>query len=187
MTLYYEEWKEKQYACEECDWKGTGADCKYGLFHRKTFLEVYCPSCQGFLDLIVFPYKESCHKDLGKLTEEQRKVLLEQDEQMKLYLAKCLQSADQLPDLKDDDFILAWDQVEGETRITKGDMVIWSEPLAYEGFDRFEKIALLLKEKYAARIKDLAPADRSLLFLYGDFASSIDYVKKVRKELFGVM
>lgn len=186
MTIYYEGWKEKEYACKDCDWKGTGAESKRGLFHRKMFLELYCPACTSFLDLIVYPFQESSDKDMEKLTEEERNAVREMDEQMRLYLEKCLQSASQLPEMEGDHFILTWDQVEGETRISKGDTVIWSEPVAYEGFDRFERIALILKEKYGSRVKDLEPTDRSMLFLYGDFASSIDYVKKVRKELFGV-
>lgn len=186
MTIYYEGWKEKKYTCENCDWNGNGAECERGMFYRKMFLEIYCPACTSFLDLIVFPFQESCDKDMEKLTEEQRNALREQDEQMRLYLDKCLQTASQLPEIDGDAFNLAWDQVEGETQITKGDTVIWSEPVAYEGFYRFERIALILKEKYGSRVKDLEPTDRSMLFLYGDLASSMDYVKKVRKELFGI-
>ena len=186
MTIYYEGWKEKEYSCEECDWKGNGANSKSGRFHRQMFLELYCPSCSAFLDLIVFPESGHCGKDEEKLTDEQRKALREQEEQMRLYREKCLQSPDQLPEIDDPDFTLVWDQVEGETRIMKDDFVIWSEPLAYEGFDRYERIALILKDKYGSRVRDLAPVDRSLLFLYGDYAPSMDYVKKVRKELFGI-
>ncbi|HKZ17046.1 MAG TPA: hypothetical protein VJ161_06220 [Geobacteraceae bacterium] len=186
MTIYYEGWKEKEYSCEECDWKGNGANSKSGRFHRQMFLELYCPSCSAFLDLIVFPESGHCGRGEEKLTDEQRKALREQEEQMKLYREKCLQSPDQLPEIDDPDFTLVWDQVEGDTRIMKDDSVIWSEPLAYEGFDRYERIALILKDKYGSRVRDLAPVDRSLLFLYGDYAPSMDYVKKVRKELFGI-
>lgn len=186
MTIYYEGWKEKEYSCSECDWQGSGASGRPGHFHRKMFLELFCPKCGEFLDLIIFPYPAGCGNDTETLADEQIKVLQEQEEQMRLYLEQCLHSPEQLPDIDAVEFTLLWDQVEGETHITLSDRIIWSEPLAYEGFDRYGKIALILHEKYGSRLKDLIPADRSLLFLYGDFASSIDYVKKVRKELFGV-
>ncbi len=186
MTIYYEGWKEKGYACGECDWKGSGADCSYGRLHRQMFLDLNCPSCMAFLDLIIFQDPATIEKDVTKLTDEQKKALQEQQEQMRLHRESTLQAADQLPEIEDADFTLVWDQVEGETQIKKGDTVIWSEPLAYEGFDRYERVALILKEKYGSRVTDLAPTDRSLLFLHGDYAPSIDYIKKVRKELFGI-
>jgi hypothetical protein len=186
MTIYYEGWKEKEYSCEECDWKGSGGTSNYGLFKRKMFVELYCPSCSAFLDLIILPESDHCGKGTETLTDEQKKALEEQKDQMRLYREKCLQSPDQLPEIADADFTLVWDQVEGDTRIMKDDMIIWSEPLAYEGFDRYERIALILKDKYGSRVRDLTPADRSLLFLHGDYAPSIDYVRKVRKELFGI-
>lgn len=186
MTIYFEEWPEKEYSCGDCDWKGNGGECGRGLFYRKMYLELYCPECNSFLDLIIFPESAGCDTKSENLAEEQKQALLEQEEQMRQYRERCLQSPGQLPELEDGDFVLLWDQVEGDTQLRKGDTVIWSEPVAYEGFDRFEQIALILKEKYGSRVRDLQPTDRSMLFLYGDFASSLDYVKKVRKELFGV-
>jgi hypothetical protein len=186
MTIYHDKWEDKAYACGECDWTGKGADCGYGLFHRKRFLELLCPSCRAFVDLIIFPESHACGKNSDKLTDEQKRELQEQGEQMRLYREKCLQSQDQLPEIADSEFSLVWDQEKGDTQIRKGDSVIWSEPVAYEGFERFELIALILKEKYGTRLRDLEPTDRSMLFLYGDLASSIDYVEKLRKNLFGI-
>jgi hypothetical protein len=150
------------------------------------YLELYCPGCGSFLDLIIFPDSAGRGENSEALAEEQKRVPQEQEEQMRRYRAQCLQTPDRLPELEDEDFVLLWDQVEGDTRIRKGDSVIWSEPVVYEGFDRYERIALILKEKYGSRVRDLQPTDRSMLFLYGDLASSLDFVKKVRKELFGV-
>jgi hypothetical protein len=119
------------------------------------------------------------------LTEEQQREREEAEEQERLYRAQCLQAADQLPELPDGDLNLVWDQEEGQTLIRSGDTVIWSEPLAYEAFDRFERIALILKEKYGVRIKDLSPTNRSMLFLYGDYYPSMEYVTRLRKDIFG--
>lgn len=186
MTIYHEKWEDAQYVCGECDWTGKGADCSYGLFHRKRFLELYCPACREFMDLIIFPESQSCGKSNENLSDEQKRELREQEEQMNLYREKCLHSPDQLPDIADAEFSLLWDQEKGDTQIRKGGSVIWSEPVAYEGFERFELIAMILKEKFGERVKDLEPTDRSMLFLYGDLATSIDYVKNIRRNLFGV-
>ncbi len=185
MTIYYEEWKEKEYTCEECSWQGNAGSCLRGLMYRKKFLELHCPSCQSMLDLIIFPEESGCGNSQENLTDAQKAAREEEEKQWKIYHGKCLQSRDQLPDLPDAEFILAWDQVEGETQIRKEDFVVWSEPVAYEAFDRFEKISLILKDKYGARVKDLIPTNRSQLLLYGDYAPAIDHVRRVRKELFG--
>jgi hypothetical protein len=186
MTIYYEEWMKKEYVCEGCSWQGTAEASVRGGLHRGIYLELYCPQCNQLLDVVIFQETHSCgHKKEG-LTEEQLKALQEAEQEERQYREQCLRSAGQLPDLPDGDLPLVWDQVEGDTQILNGEAVIWSEPVAYEGFERYERIALLLKEKYGDRVKDLAPTDRSLLFLYGDYAPSLDYVAKVRKELFGV-
>ncbi len=186
MTIFHEGWQENDYSCGKCDWKGNGAECVRGLFYRKMYLELYCPECNSFLDLIIFPESAGYDAKSKALAEEQKQALLEHEVQMRQYRGRCLQYADQLPELADGEIFLLWDQVEGNTQIRKGDTVIWSEPVAYEGFERYERIALILKEKYGSRVKDLQPTERSMLFLYGDFAASLDFVEKVRKELFGI-
>ncbi len=186
MTIFYENWLEKEYSCGECQWKGTAKDTGRGRMYREMFLELCCPECSSFLDVIIFPAEDGCGCARHDLTEEQVKALEEAKEQEELYREKCLYSTDQLPELPGDDLFLVWDQADSETVIRHGETAIWKEPLAYEAFDRFEQVAILLKEKYGARVKDLQPADRSKLFLYGDYAPALEYVKKVRKDLFGV-
>lgn len=186
MTIFHEGWKNSEYSCLKCDWSGSGDSCNSGRLYRKMYLELSCPACGEFIDVIIFPDADLHEKDETALTDEQKRELQEYREQMRVYLEQCLQSIDQLPEIDDNEFVLSWDQVEGETHILKGESQIWSEPLAYEGFDRFERIALLLRERYGSRIKDLVPTDRSRLFLHGDYSPSIDYVEKVRREIFGI-
>lgn len=186
MTIFYEKWLEKEYVCGECAWHGTAKDTARGRMYREMFLDLCCPECSGFLDLIIFPAEKGCGSSREGMTEEQLKALDEAEEQEKLYREQCLRSVDQLPEQPEGDLFLVWDQEGGETQVRNGDIVIWSEPVAYEAFDRYERIALLLKEKYGERVKDLAPTDRSKLFLYGDYEPALAYLGKVRKELFGV-
>lgn len=185
MTIFFEQWQEMECSCGKCSWKGTAGTAARGRMHRGLYLDLYCPECTEFIDLIIFPEGESCAHRKEGLTEEELQALQEDEKAEREYAAQCLTSPDQLPELAGTDLFLHWDQVEGETQIRSGDTVIWSEPVAYEAFERFERIALILKEKYGSGVKGLEPTDRSLLFLYGDYYPSMFYVAKVRKELFG--
>ncbi|MGA7826399.1 MAG: hypothetical protein WCA04_01980 [Geobacteraceae bacterium] len=186
MTIYTEEWKTKEYTCSGCSWSGTGGDAARGTLYRGTYLELNCPTCSEFLDVLILPAEKGCAHSREGLTEEQLRAKEEADEQERLYREKCLASADQLPELPDGEITLSWDMEQDQTQIRNGETVIWSEPVVYEGFDRFEQIALILKEKYGCRLKDLVPTDRSKLFLYGDYEPSLAFLIKLRKELFGV-
>lgn len=186
MTIYYEEWTKKAYSCSACSWKGNGEESARGRLYRGAFLELSCPTCSEFLDVLILPSEHGCEKSRENLTEDQLKELKKAEEQERKYREKCLAAPGQLPDLSEEDITLGWDMEQGETLVTNGELVIWREPVIYEGFDRFEQVALILKEKYGTRLKDLVPTDRSKLFLYGDYEPSLAYVKKIRKELFGV-
>jgi hypothetical protein len=186
MTIYTEEWMKKDYTCSGCSWSGTGGDAARGVLYQGKFLELTCPTCSEFLDVLILPADKGCAHSREGLSEEQLKAKEEADEQERQYLEKCLTSVDQLPELPDGEVTLSWDMVLDQNQIRNGETVLWSEPALYEGFARFEQIALILKEKYGSRLKDLEPTDRSKLFLYGDYEPSLAFLIKLRKELFGV-
>jgi hypothetical protein len=186
MTIYSEEWMKKEYTCSSCSWSGTGGDSARGLLYREKFIELTCPTCSASLDVLILPEEKGCAHSLEGLSEEQLKAKADAAEQERQYWEKCLTSADQLPILPDGELTLSWDMEQDQTLIRNGEAVIWSEPATYEGFDRFEQIAHILQEKYGTRLKDLAPTDRSKLFLYGDYEPSLAFILKLRKELFGV-
>jgi hypothetical protein len=186
MTIYSEEWMKKAYTCSDCSWRGTGGESARGIMYRGKFLELTCPTCSASLDVLILPAEKGCAHSREGLTEEQLKAKEEADEQERQYREKCLSSTEQLPTLPDGEITLNWDMEQDQTQIRNGEAVIWSEPAIYEGFDRFEQIALILKDKYGKRLKDLVPTDRSKLFLYGDYEPSLAFIVKLRKELFGV-
>jgi hypothetical protein len=187
MTIYYEGWKEKEITCEDCGWQGNSGTCEPGTMYKKTYLELFCPKCHETVDIIDFSTFKGCDKGHGDLSDDQKKALAEEAEEESKFLALCLQSPDQLPDIAENEFELIWDQEGGDTRVMKGELIIWNEPVSYEGFNRFERIAMIIKEKYGSRVKDLAPTDRSRLFLHGDYFPSLHYVRTIRKELFGMI
>lgn len=186
MTIYYEEWLQKEYTCEGCSWQGNAEASVRGRMHQGIYLDLNCPQCGDLLDVVIFEQGNTCEHKKEGMTEEQLKETEQAEAEERQYREQCLSSTGQLPELPEGELSMVWDQHEGETRILHGDTMVWSEPVAYEGFARYERIALLLKEKYGDRVKDLAPTDRSQLFLYGDYAPALEYLRKVRKELFGV-
>lgn len=64
-----------------------------------------------------------------------------------------------------------------------GERVIWRERTGWKVYSRFEELARLLKERYGARLVDLAPTPESLHALYGDSAAAHFYVQRAREWL----
>jgi hypothetical protein len=101
---------------------------------------------------------------------------------------------DQLPEIPEPDFILAWDLElsgpEGDQQrywiILHDNSVIYREPARLEDYHRFELLARLLREKYGNRIRDLIPAQSGEVayYLYGDFLGGVARVEAARKRNF---
>jgi hypothetical protein len=94
-----------------------------------------------------------------------------------------LVSAAQLPELEGERLTLIWDQLEAETLISHAGSVVWQERTGWEVYDRFEDIAVILKEKYGKRLTDLLPTSRSLFALYGDSTAALFRVERARASL----
>jgi hypothetical protein len=99
-----------------------------------------------------------------------------------------LQEPEQLPEIDEDSFTLAWDNNpsnpdDRRTLIKYGETVVFSEPARYEEYERFEEVAEILKAKYKHRLKDLVPTPASEYWLYGDKYSAPEYVDAVREQL----
>lgn len=55
----------------------------------------------------------------------------------------------------------------------------------YEGYERFEEVAHILKERYGAALRDLMPTATSASYLYGDSLTASDRIARFRRALFG--
>ena len=96
-----------------------------------------------------------------------------------------LREPEQLPEINDDSFALAWDfddhgLDDKRTLIMHEDAVIFSEPARWQAYERFAEVAEILKAKYGHQLKDLVPTPRSEDWLYGDKLSAANYVGNVR-------
>jgi hypothetical protein len=74
---------------------------------------------------------------------------------------------------------------ERRTIILYGDRVLFSEPALWEGYERFEEICKIVRDKYGKNVTDLVPTSASEMYLYGDVLSSPDFVNNVRRKVFG--
>lgn len=82
--------------------------------------------------------------------------------------AKMLKSADQLPELEGTAVEFVWDMDNESTLIKRGTKAVWKEPAIFEGWERFNEVKGLLKQKYGARFRSLTITRGSETYLYGD-------------------
>lgn len=186
MATYYSNWKADLYTCPACSWKGTGEQCTQGELFSELF-EICCPSCGENVGLVMFPTIEESRENWDKVSEEDKRAVETIERLQKDFAARSLKSPDQLPDIEGNDLILTWDledyQRGGDTVIKYGGEIIWREPARYECYKRFAEVANILRRKYGDRLHDLAPTDRSLLYLYGDCSFASGEVAEVRRAL----
>ena len=60
---------------------------------------------------------------------------------------------------------------------------MWRELALWEGIERFEEVAMILRARYGSRLHDLVPTEASHLYLYGDKLSARGAVEHIRKKL----
>ena len=58
--------------------------------------------------------------------------------------------------------------------------------MVYEGDERFEQVARILRQKYGVALLDLVPSPDSTMWLYGDHVICKSNVEKFRHAFFGV-
>ncbi len=181
MADYYGTWKEDTYVCDKCSWEGTGEQCTQGEMFKDLF-EINCPSCQERLDVVLYPTIEESCANWDKVSDQDKIIVLAHEQLTKDFETKCLNSPEELPDVDGDHLVFVWDFIWDDylAIIRFGEKVIWREPAFYEGYTRFREVAIILKEKYGERLKDLAPAQRSYNALLGDSFSADETIQMVR-------
>jgi hypothetical protein len=185
---YYEDWKSAVLECPQCQWSGKFMDGDVGYYRE--LMDSSCPKCDLFhapiLAIVSYPTLKEMRSS-GDPADVSEAARIEQFQQS--FEAQKLRSKDQLPDLDPPPFALAWDLIEahGERRtvIRYGDRVLFSEPALWEGYERFERISKIVRDKYGKNVTDLVPTSASEMYLYGDDLSSPDFVSNVRRKVFG--
>ena len=186
MPSFYDSWKEAQYECPECSWKGSGAELEQGDMTGEYF-DVHCPKCGERRTSIFFPTFEPSRANWNRVTESDKLVVEMAEERQR---QEWLTEIAQLPDIPDPVFTLTWECEASGTSDTKlflklGEEVIFQEPGIYEGFRRFVEVAEILKAKYGAALQDLIPTLDSSYMLYGDVGIGFKIVNDARDQFRG--
>lgn len=185
---YYSDWKTPILECPQCHWKGRFEEGAIGYY--KELMDCSCPKCdflhRPILAIVSYPTVEEMRRH-GSPGDVMQADLVEQFRNK--FQSQKLMNKEQLPDIEAPSFTLTWDFDErhGEktTVIRYGDQVLFSESALWEGYERFEEVCEIVRDKYGARVVDLVPTPSSELYLYGDVVSSPHTVRKVRQSIFG--
>lgn len=188
---WYDDWKTPVLTCPRCSWQGTFNEGWVEEYDQ--LIDSTCPKCRKLVAIVLYPTIAESRANWDKLSVTEKQWVDRLDAAKQNFDAEKLKSADHLPDLDGDDIRLAWDletddQGEAVTVIRRIDeaeanRVIWRETAVFEGYNRFEQVAVILKQKYGACLKSLAPTARSELYLYGDSLSAEDKLARMRKKL----
>lgn len=186
MAKHYDNWKDDDYDCFYCGKTWKGSECPQGEMFDD-LVEMDCPECNKSIFIVEFPTLQEMRDNWANLSKaEKGQVFFIENHELKFEMTS-LKSEDQLPDVEGDDLILVWDiedrQSGGNTLIKFGDRIIWEETAWFEGYERFIKVANILKEKYRERLQDLVPTRKSKLYLYGDSLAAQGRVDECRKDI----
>jgi hypothetical protein len=173
---YYDNWKSATLDCPQCSWKGTFEE-GHVEYHRE-WMDTSCPTCDELLAIVSYPTEKETEGN-SEFADHNRFLALWKESKLK--------SDTELPDLEGSSLVLTWDFEEhgssSFTVIRYGEREIWREIAVYEGFERFEELAMILIGKYGTRLADVEPTDASEYYLYGDVMRAPDVVETVRRTI----
>lgn len=174
---HYEKTQETR-RCPKCGWKGLPEEAAQE--HFRDLFEFYCPKCGEKLGLIAYPTREEVRKAAEGGNEEARVDLMAveiQEARERRFEIEKLKGPEDLPDLPGDRLHFLWDLGENERGeemvvLRLGKKILWMEIAFWEGFERFNEVKEILREKYGSRFCGLIPTRESEDFLFGDRLSA---------------
>ncbi|MDA8417545.1 MAG: hypothetical protein M0Z90_00780 [Desulfobacteraceae bacterium] len=183
---YFGDWRTRRLTCPACGWTGTFQEGNWELF--EALEDCHCPGDHGgsqapMLAILPFPTLAEWEAHEAQLSSAERAYVGRVRDGRERFMARKLKGADELPDLPGEALDLAWDQAGDEVVIRLGDREVWREPVRYESLWRYEQVLALLRTKYGARLRDLAPTPASEYHLYGDQTAAPHAVARLRKRL----
>jgi hypothetical protein len=176
-------YQEEQFFCKRCGWRGLGAQLDFGEKFDE-HAELNCPNCNIKVSLVMYPTLADAHANWDRLSDSQKDGINFLKGARALIVATRLEDPYQLQEITEPTFTLSWDFSREMTVLRLGDRVIFSEPAVFEGYWRFEEVALILKERYGSSLSDLIPTPASETYLYGDSLSASERVDKFRADTF---
>ncbi len=184
MTLTYYSYKGERFRCKHCEWQGMGDELELGEEFDQ-LVELDCPACQKKLTFVMYPTLAESRANWDRLSDsEKAQVELIEDARAR-FDALCLKTPEQLPEIAHRAFSITWDFSDDMTVLQLGDQEVFNEPAVYEGYERFEEVARILKLRYGSALQDLKPSPASETYLYGDSLTSSERIEQFRQAMFG--
>ncbi|MGC4097341.1 MAG: hypothetical protein QM706_09510 [Nitrospira sp.] len=141
------------------------------------------------LAIVSYPTDAETEANFDRLTDQEQQDFLARKKFLMEWDETSLKSAAQLPELQGDSIIIEWDMVGREwkherlyTVLRHETQELWRERACWEGYERFQEIVNILKEKYGHRLLDVVPTKASSLYLYGDSLRAIELIQDIRKS-----
>jgi DNA-directed RNA polymerase subunit RPC12/RpoP len=181
----YYTYQKHDYQCSNCSWQGLGSQLKQGEMFSELF-ELDCPACREKVTFIMYPSIQEALANGDRVSDADRAEMEDMQRFWDMCAALELKSLEQLPDIDSPAFTIQWDKEDRMTVLRHGDRVIFTEIALWEGWERCQEVALILKQRYGDALLDLVPTPESEMYLYGDRISSPTWLKKFRQETFGV-
>jgi hypothetical protein len=189
LRKYYDNWRDEEFHCPKCKWHGPGSALVLGDYTWES-AERLCPVCEECITVVLHPTIEESRANWDKVSEWDRKNIEAAGAFRAEFKRRKLREPSQLPDILEPSFTLSWDFAdEGshrETLIKHGEKIIFAEPALWEAYERFIKVAEILRSRYGAALRDLIPTPASELYLYGDESASPAIVAAARERIFGL-
>ncbi len=179
--------RDAELTCPSCGWVGRGADNEE-LYEE--LLDVCCPECDRMLLIVPHPTGDETRAAAaaGNLHAQAELPNVDaREERWRRADDLELKTADQLPELRGRKLRIAWDfEVrDGEhwTVLRRRRRVIWRELAYWEGYQRYQAVFEILRERYGKRLVEVRPSPRSELYLYGDKLSAPDRIDALNASL----
>ena len=189
MTSYFTDWKATQHKCFKCSWTGLGSEMEQGDVFDYLF-EMDCPKCGEHIMSISHPSNEESRKHWDEVSPDEKLLVEISESRHRDFEKRKLSSSDQLPDLPGDDLVIYWDMefrgdtIYGSNTIIRfGDLVIWREPVFFEGYERYLEVASILSNKYGTRLHDFIQTKDSEGYLYGDKSGAPHVIENCREKI----
>lgn len=156
----------------------------------EAFLDVRCAACDGPITKISWPTTDETRAAAaaGNLRAIEALPSAERSAARRERAARLeLADPSQLPPIADERIEITWDQVERDdeewTVLRHGDRELFRELAYWEGVDRFEEVAEILRRAYGPRLRAVVPTRGSEMYLYGDRLGAPRTVEALNDEL----
>ncbi len=179
--------REAELTCPSCGWVGRGADNEE-LYEE--LLDVCCPKCDRMLLIVPHPTGDETRTAAAagnpRAQAELPNVNAREDRWRRADDLE-LKTANQLPELRGRKLRIDWDfeERDGEhwTILRRRHKAIWRELAYWEGYQRFEAVFEILRERYGERLVEVRPTPESEVYLYGDKLSAPDRIDSLNASL----